>query len=181
MNGKLEPSTMTDKETITENLPTLSEKELRELRARIDFLLRGAPKSPTKTNGNGAGNGAGSEDPVLMVLEVIHRLCRDHGVESRPLEALRGSHGYPAFAEKVPQVLSSLGAKTFTVPELRTLLRLSLGLTLEELTHMGVPVSASVLMNHVHRVPGVLDTHFPGYREAGMLKLVVRSDGAPDD
>ena len=167
---------MTPKDNISQTLPELSQKELRELRARIDFLLRGRPGwAPKPMNGNGAGNGA--QDPVLMVLEAIHRLCRDHGLESRPLEALRGSHGYPSFAEKVPQVLSSLGAKEFTVLELRTLLRLALGLTLEELTHMGVPVSASVLMNHVHRVPGVLDTHFPGYREAGLLKLVVRSEG----
>jgi hypothetical protein len=174
MNGKLEPSTMTAKETITENLPTLSEKELRELRARIDFLLRGSPGGAPRPKSN---NGNGAESPALMVLEIIHRLCKDHGVESRPLSALNSGQGFNAFVEKVPQVLSSLGAEEFTMIELRTLLRLALGLTLEELTHMGVPVSASVLMNHVHRVPGVLDTHFPGYREAGLLKLVVRSEG----
>jgi hypothetical protein len=170
MNGKLEPSTMTNKEIITESLPTLSEKELRELRARIDFLLRGS-HGPPRSNGNGA------QSPVLMVLEVIHRLCRDHGLESRPLAALQSGQNFNAFVEKVPQVLASLGAKEFNAAELHTLLRLAFGLTLEELAHMGVPVSASVLMNHVHRVPGVLDTHFPGYREAGLLKLVVRSEG----
>jgi hypothetical protein len=159
---------MTTKATITENLPTLSEKELRELRARIDFLLRGAPRPQTKTNGNGA------ESPALMVLEIIHKLCKDYGVESRPLSALNSGQGFNAFVEKVPQVLASLGAEEFTMIELRTLLRLALGLTLEKLTHMGVPVSASVLMNHVHRVPGVLDTHFPGYRKAGMLRLLVQ-------
>lgn len=171
---------MTNKETITQNLPALSEKELRELRARIDFLLRGCHQRSPPSSRNGNGKSDGQEDPVLMVLEVIHRLCRDHGLESRPLEALRASQGYAAFAEKVPQVLASLGAKEFNLVELRTLLRLALGLTLEELAAMGAPVSASVLMNHVHRVPGVLDTHFPGYREAGMLRLVVRSGDGND-
>lgn len=174
---------MPNKESITQNLPVMTEKELRELRARIDFLLRGShQRSPPSSSSSSSSsrNGNGQEDPVLMVLEVIHRLCRDHGLESRPLEALRASQGYSAFAAKVPQVLTSLGAKEFNLVELRTLLRLSLGLTLEELTAMGAPVSASVLMNHVHRVPGVLDTHFPGYREAGMLKLVVRSGDGGD-
>lgn len=176
---------MPNKESITQNLPVMTEKELRELRARIDFLLRGSHQRSPPTNGDDTNQGNGREDPVHMVLDVVHRLCRDHGLESRPLEALRASQGYASFAEKVPQVLASLGAKEFNLVELRTLLRLALGLTLEELLTMGVPVSASVLMNHVHRVPGVLDTHFPGYREAGMLKLVVRSsdsggDGEPD-
>lgn len=159
---------------ISQELTELGQNELRDLRARIDFLLQG--RGPTEHNGNGHKLEDGTEEPSLMLLGVILGLCRERGLESRPLGRLAASQGYPAFAEKVPEVLASLGAESLNTSQLRCVLRLGLGLVLDQLQEMGVPASASTLMNHIHRIPGVLDTNFPGYRQAGLLKLLARNE-----
>jgi hypothetical protein len=160
-------------------LPTLSQKELRDLRARIDFLLQG---DPAKTQHNEHHNGSngdqqeGREDPALMVLAIIHRLCRERGLDARDVSRLKGSSSYASFAGKVPDVLNSLGKESLSTIQLQTILRLGMALVLDQITSMGIAASASVLMGHVHRLPGVLDQHFPGYRQAGLLKLIARGE-----
>jgi len=156
---------MTYKEIIF-SLPNLTGSEIRDLRARIDFLLKGEKSHNENKNGE--------ESLESMLLELIHRLCRDHGLESRPVSALRSGNSYNAFVEKVPQVMDSLNTSLLDNRQLRAVLRIGLDITLRMLITMGVPVSASVLMNQIHRIPGVLDTEFPSLREAGMLKLIVR-------
>lgn len=57
---------------------------------------------------------------------------------------------------------------------MRGLVHLSVELLHDRLIEMGIPVSATTIMNHMHRVPAVLNQSFPGYAQSGLLHLVIR-------
>lgn len=47
----------------------------------------------------------------------------------------------------------------------------------DNLTDMNVPISSRAMMNHVHRIPSIINQAFPGYAESGLLQLVIRQAG----
>jgi len=90
--------------------------------------------------------------------------------------ALRRSKGYDAFAEKVSTLMVFLRKASSSKAVRRGILMTALRLQYESLTRDMMHMSARDMISVVHRVPAVLDAHYPGYAEAGFLHLLVRSE-----
>ena len=52
-------------------------------------------------------------------------------------------------------------------------LSIAVRLLYEDLLRMGIPVSGRTIMMHLHRIPGIINTNFPGYAENGLLDKIV--------
>lgn len=112
-------------------------------------------------------------DVVLYVLcDVMHK----SGVEHVTPQTLRNTSHFKPFADKCPAVIEFFGG-TLQVQHARirteALLQTGLRLLYEDLLNMGVTVSSRTMMQHIHRVPAVINAAFPGYAEAGLLRRIV--------
>jgi hypothetical protein len=58
----------------------------------------------------------------------------------------------------------------------RAVLRLGIGLLHHDLENMGLAVSSRLMMAHIHRLPGIINKSFPGYAEAGLIHMIIRSE-----
>lgn len=143
---------------IIKALPSLSVMEMQEVKRRLNFLLKGEQKK--------------DENDAELILLVIYQVCTDCGIDVRFPYLLKRVIGYPTFKEKSKEVVKILG-KGLTQAELISILSIGLYYLINQLRNMKISVSASVLMDHIYRLPGILDINFPGYVEAGLIKLVV--------
>lgn len=158
---------------LVRDLPALSSHQLRDVRARCRALLH---------NGDGDnGDRAPGAVPVPRkaaenLLALIADYMRGKGVDFRPYQKLRETSGYPGFADKVEQLLQwDLFADRSRV-ERDAFFRVGIDLIHDNLRAMGVPVSSTTIMAHVHRLPSIFEASFPGYIAEGLLGLIAASD-----
>lgn len=126
------------------------------------------------------GRATKAESVVQSVLGVIVDECRRSGLDqmSSPALLLKAA-GFRLFKVKIEEQgvgdflsNSALNNKV----KANALTRLSVNLLIKDLQSMGVAVSARTLMNHIHRLPAVLNKAFPGYAAAGLLHLVLGTE-----
>lgn len=114
------------------------------------------------------------------VLESLCMMMRKVGVEQAQVSVLKSTTGYKSFADKCPAVIEFIVSAFPANHEHRGvhergLLQIGLRLLYEDLRRMGIAVSARTLMQHVHRVPAVVNAAFPGYAESGLLHKIVHA------
>lgn len=119
---------------------------------------------------------AKSEDMHRMLLEIICAQMKLVGADFSSHVMLSKTPAYRAFQRKLDEQLLEFmrAAVEKNRISLRALFSLAVDLLYQNLVAMSVPVSARTMMNHIHRIPAVLNAAFPGYAAAGMLNLVVR-------
>lgn len=126
------------------------------------------------------GKATKAESMVQSVLGVIIDECRRSGLDqlSSPSHLLKAA-GFRLFKTKIEEQgvgdflsTSALNNKV----KANALTRLSVNLLIQDMERMGVAVSARTLMNHIHRLPAVLNKAFPGYAAAGLLHLVLGTE-----
>lgn len=114
--------------------------------------------------------------PELFVLSALADYSQRAGIGVEGVERLRASKNFPAFREKVAGLNKLLDRqKDLDQRQRRLLLMFGFELLHEDITRNAtVAASARTLMDWVHRLPAVFDSHFPGYAANGLLGITVK-------
>lgn len=161
---------MTDLAEVLRRLPKLSPDELEQVRQRLS-ILRGMDAALTTFGGTSPSkDDAGAE----RVLSAIARILQQAGLEHVNTTMLRASPAFPAFRKKLPTLMEYLSKVSPNAIEQSAVLLVGVDLLRRYLIKQKLPVGSRVLMQHIHRVPAVLDLQFPGYAAAGMLGWIAR-------
>lgn len=145
----------------------LTTEELALLRTHISAMIALGPSSADTIL-----TASGHDDWVLMG---ICDYMRSNQLDLAGVQQLTSGKHYDTYKEKLPSLhryLKSAGNKNVQ----RALLRLGIGLLHFDLVAIGLAVSSRLLMAHIHRVPGVINRAFPGYAQAGLLSMIIRSE-----
>lgn len=149
---------------VIERLPKLSQKDLGEVRKRLEFFVQSSPEeTPLK---DWLFNGIMSE-------------LRRRGLESRSArppvsEIKRAAPSYQMDAERVrTALLAGLSFKP-SPPELNILGVLSARALLEDLDGGPAPVCLQTMLQNVSKIPGAVDRCYPGYLASKLLGILVR-------
>ncbi len=151
---------------ILDNLHQLSVDERKILYARLKAL-----------NGfNGHLEVVPSNGDTELVADAISNFMRSRGLELTSSTQLLKHHGARAFCNKVTDVMGYVRRTANTRQEHRKVLNLAIGLLYDNLIAMNVAVSSVTMMNHVHRIPAVVNMSFPGYAQSGLLGMIVKQN-----
>lgn len=139
------------------DLSSLSREQIREIRARADFML-------------------GAEESTDGCAEVYAALVEAAGPACPPLHAARRSKHWPAFSRSAPALLAFAAEfKPRNRAERRAALMICVEVFSDWLAERRIPVYWSTLASGLDKVPGLVDRAFPGYRASGMLPAILRS------
>jgi len=157
---------------IENGLAELSTEELRRVRARIDFLTRGTSSSALPS--------ASSREEELVWDHLRHVVGRCRGKKLPPLSVYRRANPSFEFTERVEALMSFI--RTFCKPATTTeegqFVFLFLRVLSRDLQRRGLPVGPKTLVQSFDRIGDVVDIGFPGYRESGLLPMLVRKFAA---
>jgi len=159
-----------DVKAIEAAIPKLSDEELAKLESAIAArrAIGGKlGKTETMTTGLPAD--------VVMVLETLADFMKYNGSDPAPAAMLAKTSNFAAFKVKVPFVMESLKLSALKKNETRAVLRSAISMLYERMTDQGLDTTSRRMMDHIHRLPALLDVHFPGYAKAGLLRLTVRA------
>lgn len=123
-----------------------------------------------------SGGAMRTDDYPGIVLDIIIDECRRAGLDPAASPSrLKHARHYKPFVTKIEdEGLADFfrDASERNRIRARKLIRLGISLLIENLVQMNVAISATTVMAHVHRIPGVLNQAFPGYAAEGLLSLV---------
>ena len=117
----------------------------------------------------------GLSDDELMVMNAIVQYVNDRAIDRSSLGMYRRWSGFNTFRGKVPALCDYMRSAKLVKNQRYALCYIGAGLVHQSLVDIGAPVSGRAIMNHIHRLPSLIDKQFPGYAELGMLKFVVAS------
>jgi hypothetical protein len=120
-----------------------------------------------------------ADSETEMLLDIIVRVAQSRGAEFTGVPALKKSQHYAPFRRKIAEFglveyFKHTVAKNNRI-RLQAFMWLAVELLYDSLVAMSIPVSSRAMMNHVHRIPSVVNNAFPGYAASGMLHMVIRS------
>lgn len=154
---------VTDVEEIILRLQTLSPKELEVVHGHIKVLKQTQIESSDKKV-----NGDADED---IVINVICSVLQAKGI-GHPVGFVRKSRSDRR--DKLHFAASFVKNVVGTRIEQEALLTTVIDLLSQDIARLKIPLTGTVILNNLHRIPGVVDKHFPGYAKAGLLKLILR-------
>lgn len=160
-----------DFDAVVAALPRLSEDERARLVERLKAMSSVAPA---------LASGEPAEAPtadaaVSDVLEIISReVLRYSGEVVRPAALARTAQFKP-FASKARELAAYADRYARGRAQRLALIATGVELLRRDLAAAGMTVTARTLMACVHQVPGVIARAFPGYVEAGLVGMIVRS------
>lgn len=155
-------------------LLNMSVKELKELKAKVSFLLDN--KATKEIN-------IKHEGYVQLFLDVL-----DNSLQKRllkkvpPLAILRASSKHRNTLLKLYKAVGSLNDWSDTVlgrklnrPERLTMYNLACELTCDYLSNINVPINLPTIINCYEKFPSLIQKAFPGYIESGLLHIVLQA------
>ncbi len=150
---------------VLSRLSSFSREQLEQIESKIRFLKSG--------NANPAPEI--SSDAELMLIAITDYYS-SHGLEHTQPGALRKVSSFASFKTKVESVTQYLAKASAPLNRIERLamFRVAIELLYANMVEMSVPVSTRTIMNHVHRIPSVLNRAFPGYAKMAVLHIVVR-------
>lgn len=146
-------------------LPGLSADELKQVKARVDALLSLA----------GAADPAYDDDWLTAGLfsELERRgLLSSKAPRQRLLKSVATKAFYTKSAE-LRRLLTDRAGATLNTAELYALGRVAARALAD--SFYNTPVALKTLMMNIDKVPAALDAAYPGYLEAGLLRMVIRA------
>ena len=145
------------------DLTTLTQEQLSDLQTRIKILSTTAEKEHN-----------GKSDFSMRVLQAICDTLKKNGVETPSVHVLKKTTAYVQSTGKLQDL--SVWFDTISKNKLIQdgILREAINLLYFDLVNWkGVSISSHTLIKQIHRIPSVLNRHFPGYSQSGLLiKLV---------
>ena len=151
-----------DLHDVMARLPHLSATELTTLSARVKALQQVAGNAPAETT------------LADTVLETISEVLRGYGVDMASAMMMKRSHNFGAFSDKIPGLTAWMDQITRNRIEQRAVLTIAVDLLYQDLKHLTLPITGRTMMNHIHRIPAVMDASFPGYAKYGLLRMLIR-------
>lgn len=146
-------------------LPSFSAEERAQLSAAL---------AATGSLGKSAKTAKTEDSDADLVLDALCSTVRKLGVENTSPNMLKKVPQYNAFRDKCATVRAFvMKSGCATRLEQQALLALGFELLYSERAVFGNAISSRVLMAQVHRIPSLIDAHFPGYARAGMLGWIV--------
>lgn len=155
-------------ETCLENLTHLSDDQLKQLQARITALRQFSNSTDIASPDNTKDGGHS------IVLDAIIEFFASKGQHWTAAQIRRHAN-YPSFRDvKAPALMAYVRETKLSKNEQRALLSLGIELLYGNMQKIGVPITPTVLMNSVHRIPAIFDLHYPGYYDSGLLSMIVK-------
>lgn len=154
-------------------LLNMSQKELKELKAKVTFLLENKPVEV----------GIKQEGYVQLFLDVLDTSLQRRLLKKvPPLVVLRASTKYRSILSKLYKAVSCLNDwsesalnRRLNRPEKLTMYSLASELTCDYLNRIGVPINLKTIINCYERFPSLIQSAFPGYIESGLLHIILNS------
>ncbi len=146
-------------------LVSLTQEQLADLQSRIKILSSTASK---ETNGK--------SDFGLRVLQAICDVLRKQGTESPSVHTLKKSSAYVSCNGKMTDLQSFFEGVSKNKLVQDAILKIAIELLYTDLLNWkGVAVSSHTIIKQIHRIPSVLNCHFPGYAQSGLLTKLVHN------
>lgn len=156
---------MSNVDQIVAWIPSLTSDEVQRIRAALDMS--------GQLGGKVKHEAIPSDE--LNALDAIARFMQERGLDLSGREQLARGRGYNAFKAKVPALFAYLKQAGDRNAQ-RALLTIGIELLYADLTKIGLAVTSRSLMAHTHRIVGVINREFPGYAQAGFIKLILRRE-----
>lgn len=142
---------------------SLTQEQLADLQTRIKILSSTADK---ETNSK--------SDFGLRVLQVLCDIMRKYGTETPSVHTLKKSSAYVSCNGKMADLQSFFEGISKNKLVQDAILRIAVDLLYTDLLNWkGVAVSSHTIIKQIHRIPSVLNRHFPGYLQSGLLTKLV--------
>src|ERR1700733_13261099 len=148
---------------IVRSLPELNPAELHQLRNRISALLSigGSQVSQVSTNDS---TDYTQEDLVLRI--VWTGVGRVVGATLKPEMVPKNAPLRIALREHLPDLMRYL--EKIDERNRPAFLEMAVQFLVENVREMGLPLTPTVVIRQIHRLPAVVDVMFPKYYEAGL-------------
>ena len=163
---------MTDNfKTILQGLPALTSDQRVTVLNRITAL-------DSMDGGRIAASGIQSSKvdyAELLVLDAIAAVVRIRSGELTGPAAMRRVPQYGSFKEKAAVLITQLKTAKISRTRIRVFLEQAIELLYIDLRDQNIPPTSRTLMMHIHRLPAIIDTSFPGYAAAGLLHWIVQN------
>lgn len=153
-------------------LPELSAQELSQVKTRVGSLVE--VTKDTSETADEPDNGRLKSHANLQVVEQICSAMNRHGLMTSVAIARRHVDANADVKRKINLAMTFIRK---AIPDRRgqvIILNIGLDLLLENMRSLGLAVTANTMLNHLHRLPAVIDQAFPGYAQLGLLKLIVK-------
>ena len=150
---------------VLEQLSSLTSDQLREVASRASLLLSAQTPSVAKQTGD-----------EELVFSVVSDLFKDRGLSEAPFRVIAKQSYFPKYRESV----ASLGKyidrfiKPKTRVERRKVVLILVRMLIRWMTEASVPVSYKTVALNLSKVPDLVDRQFPGYRQSGLLPILVK-------
>lgn len=153
-------------------LPNLTSEEREQVRVKL--LMLGAVSSGPSTL-------TSSKDGLAdMVLSAISEVLSEKKSDFSTGSMIRKRINRKEFLEKVETLRSFFDEAGDTKVTRQAFIRLCAELLYNQMSERNMPVNAATLARHIHRIPSVVNTQFPGYAKAGLLRMIIRERGSDD-
>ncbi len=155
-------------EEIEHAILSLSPLNLDRLKAKINGLI--LLSSPSQGEDQG-------DDGLLFYDALSHAISEANGKKHLPYPVFKKNRYFPMYKKKLPDVLKFLGEN---LPTLKRIERMYLfgivsNVLVTNLQDIKIPVSIGAACRHLDRVPELMDNAFPGYIQAGLLRMLVQA------
>lgn len=149
-------------------IPKLSDEDFARLEKAVALrrAFGGAGKAETVTTKLSTDE--------LIVLEVLASYMTHIGVDAASAGMLAKTSNFQAFKRKIPALMETLKQSKLTRNETRAVIRSAIDMLYHRLVDQGLDTTSRRMMDHIHRLPALLDVNFPGYAMMGHLRLTVR-------
>jgi len=143
-------------------LTGLSRDDLRELKGRVEYLLKGDKNV---------------DDCGAQIHRVITDELTARGIYGMPFGVLKKQAYYAAHKEGSASVeeFSKRYMKPPSRVEALKVYRVLVKMLSRRLIAEGTPLSPKTMSQGLKRIPAIVDCQFPGYRESGLLPAIYRS------
>ena len=145
-------------EDLLEALPDLSEDELKSVQARVRLLL-GANQEPTDRNYSSFLSG---------FTEVLRRTCDARGIKLPPAGSRVYGVEYARNVDAIRELIEE-NLKNRTQARRFAVSKFLVDRLLDWMNEKSIVLVGNSILKNLDRVPGILDSDFPGYRQNGIL------------
>lgn len=160
--------------TVLQELPTLSNEALREVRNRTQALLSlstdAAPSTPSKGR-KGSASAGGSLDYIYE--GICFELRRRGLLKTKGIPQALWPKGYVNASNEIQEFFSLQFSAPLLVPQQLLLGRLAIEALANWLEEVDIPVGVSTLMQNVPKIPLALERSLPGYLGSGLLLVLL--------
>jgi hypothetical protein len=144
-------------------LMALTQPQLEDLSSRIKILSKTSQKEFN-----------GKQEFGDRVLQTICDVLRKQGVETTSVSVLRKSSAYANSKGKFDDLAAVFEQVSPAKIVQDQILKEAINLLYFDLLQWKVSVSSHTILQQIHRIPSVLNKHFPGYAQSGYLTKIVK-------